>query len=138
MTQHERAELADRLDEMEDREPDRMRAAALRAAAAELRAMVAARSPIGYLWRFKSDDAVWKFTDTEPVGALSGDMQVETRALYEVPPDLLVEARDALGQMIHETTHQSSLDADGSYECRISGEALAKARAVYTHLEEKL
>jgi hypothetical protein len=39
--------------------------------------------------------------------------------------------REALRQMIYETTHLSACESDGSHWCKISGEALAKARAAY-------
>ena len=45
--------------------------------------------------------------------------------LIAAAPDLLA----ALVVMVYETTHLSPCRADGSHDCRISGDALAKARA---------
>lgn len=36
---------------------------------------------------------------------------------------------DALRGLVYETTHMSPLESDGSHKCRITADALAKARA---------
>lgn len=47
--------------------------------------------------------------------------------------------REALREMVYETTHLSAMDPTGAHDCTIGGDALAKARAALaqSHREPK-
>ena len=57
--------------------------------------------------------------------------------LLDAAAQEIEQLREALSQMVYETTHLSPMENDGSHWCKISKEALIQARAALNLMYER-